>query len=268
MGLAVWLLVTVCLLVTLILASVNTWSAEEAVEKAPAAAASERAAAASKEHQKKAAPTSGRAATASAIDQADAEVVEEIVVKGRQFRVRPNEDTMIRTRDAHARGSWFYRKRLFREAFPYLMTAAKRGFKISQARVGFIYQQGLGGVPVNGGAAIGWLGVAASGKTSPEIANYYKDMRAKVPDAKEAEIDRIVARYIAEYGSEATGIHCDNTRMAGSHISTLKCDHEDEYEGRDVLDRDAIFGITNGIPNPLQGGGGGSLSAPGGEASQ
>jgi hypothetical protein len=183
--------------------------------------------------------------------RADPEDVEEIVVKGRQYRARPNISSMFDIRDDHAKGGLLYRQKRYAEAFPYLMNAAKRGFKISQARVGFIYQQGLGGVPRNGAAAIGWIGVAASRKTSPEIVNYYRRMRDKVPPVKVDQIDQIVARFVAQYGPDATGIRCDNTRMAGSHISTLKCDHEEEYESRDVLDRADLFGISNLDINPL-----------------
>ena len=186
---------------------------------------------------------------ASATQEQDA--MPEIMVEGRRFRHQPDPVSMARVRDDHALGSRLYRQKRYAEAFPYLMNAAKRGFKVSQARVGFIYQQGLGGVPRNGAAAVGWMGVAATRQTSPEIANYYARMRTQVPEAREAEIDEIVARYVTDYGPEATGVRCDNERIAGSHLSTLRCDHEDEYNFRNGLDTGAIFDATNVDTNPL-----------------
>jgi TPR repeat protein len=183
--------------------------------------------------------------------RADPTDIEEIVVKGRRFRERPDALSMFDVRDDHAKGGMLYRQRRYAEAFPYLMNAAKRGFKVSQARVGFIYQQGLGGVPRNGAAAIGWIGVAASRKASPEIINYYRGMRENVPPTREAEIDEIVTRYVSQYGPAATGVRCDNTRVAGSHISTLRCDHEAEYDSRDILDTQTIFGVSTFDTNPL-----------------
>lgn len=185
------------------------------------------------------------------VARANPEEVEEIIVKGRQYRERPNVSSMFDVRDAHAKGGLLYRQQRYAEAFPYLMNAAKRGFKVSQARVGFIYQQGLGGVSRNPAAAIGWIGVAATRKASPEIVRYYREMRRQVPSEKGPQIDQIVARYVAEYGPDATGIRCDNTRAAGSHISTLKCEHEQEYDSRNVFDRAAIFGASNLDLNPL-----------------
>lgn len=166
---------------------------------------------------------------------------------------------MAGIRDVHTKGGELYRRRHYKEAFPYLLFAAREGFKVSQARLSFIYQQGLGGVTRDGESAIGWLGVAASRKSSPEISNYYAAQRELVPEDLVPHIDEIVDSYIAEYGSDATNIYCDNTRPAASHISTLKCDHQLEFEYRDILHRDEIRKLTgegNGFGNALGNGSG------------
>jgi hypothetical protein len=182
------------------------------------------------------------------------QATEEMVVVGER-RTQPyvlmDPVTLSRTRNDAGKGARLYRQKRYREAYPYLLSAAQAGFKMSQARVSYIYQKGLGGVDRNGVAAIGWLGVAASGVTSPEIRNYYKAAMNNVPDDRLETVEKIVAAYTAEFGSDKTGITCANERQAGTHISRMKCDHKDEWR-RDDID---IDGISEGIGGSVGTGG-------------
>ncbi len=94
--------------------------------------------------------------------QNDALEVEEVIVIGEPgdpFKPH-NFEFMQSTYDARGKGSCLYRRGEYAESFPYLLAAAKRGFKFAQARVSFLYQQGLGRER-DTEASIGWLSVAA-----------------------------------------------------------------------------------------------------------
>ena len=162
---------------------------------------------------------------------------EELVVTGERLTLT-SPRTMLETYDANARGGYFYKLRNYERAYPYLLEAAKMGFKESQARVGFIYQQGLGGVERNWVEAVGWIGVAASRESRPEIKNYFRRMRKSIEAVYPAhmeKIDEIVETYISKYGSKATGVNCDMNRPAGSHIAKMSCRFKDEERYRDEL---------------------------------
>jgi hypothetical protein len=177
------------------------------------------------------------------------EAVEEVLVIGEK-RKRPylkmDAVTLSRIRNDGGKGARLYRQKRYEEAFPLLLRAAEGGMKMAQARVGYIYHKGLGGVERDGEAALGWIGVAASGTTSPEIRNYFKAVMAEVPDNYVQVAEEIIAAYDGKYGDAATGFRCDMERQAGTHISRLKCDHEDEWD-RDDIDLEALAsGISNG----------------------
>ena len=160
------------------------------------------------------------------------EIEDEIVVTGESIQITPAMD-ILDVYDAHNRGGYYYRLRMYERAYPYLKEAAMAGFKESQARLGFIYQQGLGGVERNWIEAVGWLGVAASKTSRPEIINYWKRLYKRIPEHRHEMIDHIVEVYTDKYGSEATGVICDMNRPAGSHIKKMRCYFEDEIEYRD-----------------------------------
>lgn len=160
------------------------------------------------------------------------EIEDEIVVTGESIQITPALQ-ILDVYDAHNRGGYYYRLRMYERAYPYLKEAAMAGFKESQARLGFIYQQGLGGVERNWIEAVGWLGVAASKTSRPEIINYWKRLYKRIPEERHEMIDHIVEVYTDKYGSEATGVICDMNRPAGSHIKKMRCYFEDEIEYRD-----------------------------------
>ena len=126
-------------------------------------------------------------------------------------------------------------KRLFStnqvdEAFPYLLRTARHGFKGSQATVGHIYLQGLGVVERDSEQAVGWLGVAASGSTSPSIRNYFQDIWQRVPERYVPHFEEVVEEYRSKYGERATGVVCDMRRPLRSHMKSLGCFFEKELE--------------------------------------
>ncbi|MDA0790896.1 MAG: hypothetical protein O2780_15745 [Proteobacteria bacterium] len=177
------------------------------------------------------------------------EVMEEIVVQDRRIKIRMSPVEMGRIRDENGEGGRLYRQGRYKEAFPLLLTAARHGFKVAQARVSYLYQQGLG-VPRNAEAAIGWLGVAASSDTSPQIRNYYKRFMAKLPETHRAAALAVIDAYVEKYGDTQVGVFCDNERIAGKHVSALKCDFRDEWE-RDGLESAAVDGaiaLSRGQP--------------------
>ena len=83
------------------------------------------------------------------------EHIEEVIVTAPPvdpFRVQSLE-TISQIYNSLERGGRLYKQHRFSEALPFLLAGARRGFKYAQARVGFIYQQGLDGVPQNPHAA-------------------------------------------------------------------------------------------------------------------
>ena len=177
------------------------------------------------------------------------EIMEEIIVTspGVEF---PNMQTFADRHLVDSRGEYYYRTRQYKKAFPYLLASAKQGFKMAQARLGFIYQQGLGEIPRDGWRAMGWLGVAAEGKTDPEIRNYYRKLRKKIPEELMPAVDAVIAEYTKLYGPDATGMECEVARPAGSHIARLICNFKDEFNFQDVnsmLEGNSTGAIPTGI---------------------
>ena len=181
-------------------------------------------------------------------------IEEELVVSGRQEHIASPRQ-ILDGYNARQMGQYYYNLRLYKKAYPYLLEAAQEGFKMSQARLGFLYQQGLGGAERDWRKAVGWIGVAASPDSHPEIRNYWKDMRAKIPQEQMEMVEAIVEDYINKFGSDTTGISCDINRRAGSHIARMRCTYDDELLYRDPGDSLGIPGIQ--IDSSVGGGGGG-----------
>ena len=135
--------------------------------------------------------------------------------------------------EAANRGSQLYREKRYKEALPFLVVAAKRGFKWAQASAADIYLHGRGGVPADLEAGIGWLGVAAQPRTSNSILQYYKESRDLMPERfTEAALDAIVADYRAEYGNNEHRVACRFDTDPGNawsfNFKTLRCHFIDE----------------------------------------
>ena len=127
-----------------------------------------------------------------------------------------------------ARGKRLFAKRKVDQAFPYLLDAAQRGFKDSQVRVGYVYLRGLGEVERDSEQAIGWLGVASNGRTSPSIRNYFNDIWKRIPDRHVPYFQEVVEEYRSKYGRRATGVVCEMKRPLDSHVKQLGCFFEED----------------------------------------
>lgn len=176
-------------------------------------------------------------ATETVAESSELASVEEMVITGIQ------EDVLhaFQFDDFHEvnrTGEYYYMTRQYKKAFPYLLASAKRGFKMAQARVGFIYLNGLGEVEKSFPTGIGWLGVAAEPRSDPQIKNYYKRIMRKLPKQLRPKVKEVVAAFVERYGPDATGVSCIHTRVAGTHISKLTCNFKKEFALRDALFQD------------------------------
>lgn len=165
--------------------------------------------------------------------EADPTDVEEVIVRGEDPFARTSREFEVTIRavyHSNALGERYYRLREYRKAFPYLEHAAMNGFKLAQARLGFIFMHGMNVVERDPETAIGWLGVAAEEPTHPEIRNYFKMIWSNVPDFWENYLTQVVDAYVATYGQEAKGVQCEMRRKAGTHISRFGCFFDAEID--------------------------------------
>lgn len=129
-----------------------------------------------------------------------------------------------------AKARELYRRNKIKDALPYLERTAKSGFKDSQAKMGHILLQGLGDVERDSLTAVGWLGAASSGRTSPTIRNYFNDIWERIPDRHVPVFEEVVQEYTSRYGAHATGVVCAMRRRAGTHLKSLECFFEADVE--------------------------------------
>lgn len=140
----------------------------------------------------------------------------------------PPMEYLLEIYNARRTGADLYKRGRYDEAFPHLLVAARRGFKFAQARVGFLYQQGLG-TPQDPEAAIGWLGLAARGETMPEIRNHFKTLWEKIPEVYQPRLLDVIDSFEAKYGSRANRVACDSSHKAGTFTKRLTCRFMDEH---------------------------------------
>ncbi|MCY3841257.1 MAG: hypothetical protein OXH09_21860 [Gammaproteobacteria bacterium] len=174
-------------------------------------------------------PATSQDETRSFSTSASDDDIEEIIVTApppERGKV-PTYERVFQIYESRRKGSWLYRQRKYEEAFPHLLAAARSGFKFAQARVGFLYQQGLG-TPQDPYAAVGWLSVAADGTTHPEIRNYFKNLWERIPEAYVPTMEAVVDHYREQYSSKAHRVGCDMSFQAGTHIKKLTCRFMDE----------------------------------------
>ena len=122
-----------------------------------------------------------------------------------------------------AQGRRLYSDSQYKRAFPFLLNTAKHGFKDAQARVGYIYLNGLGEVARDSTVAVGWFGVAASGNSSPDIKNYFNDIWSRIPEEHVPYFREVVEEHESRYGEHATGVTCDLHRPVRSFVKRLSC---------------------------------------------
>lgn len=154
--------------------------------------------------------------------------MEEIVVEGEKFSIE-TYDGFVNLTESNRKGARLYKEKRYREAIPYLLTGARAGFKMSQARLGAIYLYGLGNVERNLEQGFGWLGVASESPTSPTIMNRWRRIVKEVPEEHTPWLDEIVIEYRRKYGTNATGTECEMTPSTRSMISRLECTLSDEW---------------------------------------
>ena len=135
-------------------------------------------------------------------------------------------------------GSYYFRTKRYDKAFPYLLASAKRGFKGAQYDLGVIYVNGWGGIDKDVALGIGWIGVAASPRSTTSMKETYKDLMDQVPKRLKPKVQEIVDALTERYGSEATGVECMDTRVAGTHLRSFECNFEKEFEFRDAFYQD------------------------------
>ena len=180
------------------------------------------------------------------------DVDEEVIVRGERDDSHQvvNLETMMGIYQSRLQGSILYRRQEYAEALPHLLAAARRGFKFAQARVGFILQQGVDGVPQDPQAAVAWLGVAATGDTHPEIRNYFKALWTKIPDQQRPALEDLIRVYNDRYGSRANRVTCDMSHKAGTWLKKLTCRFQDEHLYKIGADFDPHGWATSSIETP------------------
>ena len=146
---------------------------------------------------------------------------------------------MLDTHLSNERGRQLYLQHRYDEAAPHLLAAAKRGFKMAQARLGEILVLGLGDIEQDVAAGMGWMGVAASGTTMPSVRNRLNELRSHVPPELHPRLEGIIAAYTAQYGSDATGVNCLRGKQAGTHLTKIRCNFADEWKYVNYMGVDA-----------------------------
>lgn len=147
-------------------------------------------------------------------------------------------------------GNKHFRRRNYEEAFPHLLATARRGFKTSQARLGYMYLHALGGVEYDPIAGVGWLAVAADPETVPWIRRYFRKIWKIVPERYVADLTKVTEAYRKRYGRGATGVNCNRNRRAGTHRVQLTCLFDDEVFHENGLDREAMRDLWEHTAGP------------------
>ena len=147
---------------------------------------------------------------------------------------------MLDTHLSNERGRQLYLQHRYDEAAPHLLAAAKRGFKMAQARLGEILVLGLGGIDQDIASGMGWMGVAASGTTMPSVRSRLNELRSHVPPELHPRLETIIAAYTAQYGSDATGVNCLRDKQAGTHFTKIRCNFAEEWKYVNYMGIDAV----------------------------
>ena len=193
----------------------------------------------------------------------DDEYVEEVIVTAERLKkgAIPTQTVIVQTYNVLTRGKRLYNARRYKEALPYLVVAAKRGFKWAQAMAGDILLHGRGGVPRDIESGMGWLGVAARVHTAPAIQTYFRRAMAEMPAGAVGRIEEVVAHYREQWSSRDWRVSCRRT-VTGSRMGLgvmslrlnkrLSCTFADEVP----VCREPLFDVGDVLnperPLPLQ----------------
>ena len=151
---------------------------------------------------------------------------EEVVVTAERLKKGewPTVTIITQTYNVRLRGMLLYELGRYEEALPLLLVAAERGFKWPQAMAADIYLHGRGGVRRDIRSGIGWLGVAASPRTSPEIDNYFRQAMAELPDRMREAAEAAVDEYREQWDSRGWRVSCRPavSESANSVVTSLR----------------------------------------------
>lgn len=165
-------------------------------------------------------------ATAAAESEVGADYVEEVVVTAERLEKGewPTGTIITQTYNVRQRGMLLYELGRYQEALPWLLVAAERGFKWPQAMAGDIYLHGRGGVRRDLRAGFGWLGVAASPRTSSQIDSYYRQAMAELPDRMRKVAEVTVDEYRERWDSREWRVSCRRvvSESANSVVTSLR----------------------------------------------
>lgn len=146
----------------------------------------------------------------------------------------------------HRRGMFLYANGSYDEALPYLISAAKHGYKDSQARLAHLYLHGLGGLSRSDVVGIAWMGVAAHGETTPIIQRHYDQLISAVPAKHMTTLKKVVEEYVEKYGHFDQNVVCDVAKHASTFISKNRCYFEYEFTVMSSLEIAAMQEVFQG----------------------
>lgn len=162
----------------------------------------------------------------AAESEVGADYVEEVVVTAERLEKGewPTGTIITQTYNVRQRGMLLYELGRYQEALPLLLVAAERGFKWPQAMAGDIYLHGRGGVRRDLWAGFGWLGVAASPRTSSQIDGYYRQAMAELPDQMRKVAQATVDEYRERWDSRGWRVSCRRvvSESANSVVTSLR----------------------------------------------
>ena len=150
----------------------------------------------------------------------------------------------ISVRRDYEKGMRLYDRGNYRDARPYLLTAAKNGYVQAQARVGGLYLYGYG-VERNDMQGLAWLGVAARGD-DPSIKDAFQSVWQNVPEARVSQVLAVIDDYARKYQRRSAAskladnannddaANCVIARRAGTAIKKETCGVDQVNE--EVLD--------------------------------
>lgn len=172
--------------------------------------------------------------------------LEKMTIIGEKTDQPLTHQEMLDAYEDHKAGNRLFDQKKYREAYPYLLSAAKVGFKDSQARLGFILLHGLDDVRAHHSRAIGWFSAAATGKTRPVVKRYFEMLMESVPESKLAAIQQVVDGYQETYGRNDPVVTCSKERMTRSHIKRLRCFFTDTMVAATALENDDYRAVMAG----------------------
>ncbi len=163
--------------------------------------------------------------------EADETVMDEITVTAPRLKTFffhiPNVEFLIKNYRNRGIGADHYNRGRYEEAFPHLLASAQQGFKMAQARVGYLYLAGLG-TERDVETGIVWISLAAQYASAPEIRMYRRALWEKIPAHRQAELHRRIDEFDAVYGARVNRVGCTFDTTTSSRVKKLYCRYMDQ----------------------------------------